>query len=58
VTEARRDRELFGEQRLVAAVAGLRGRSAQELADGVLKAVTAFAGRLRDDLQIVTLRRG
>jgi serine phosphatase RsbU (regulator of sigma subunit) len=56
VTEARRERELFGEERLVAAVAGLRGRSAQELADGVRDAALAFAGRLGDDLQIVTLR--
>jgi serine phosphatase RsbU (regulator of sigma subunit) len=56
VVEARRDRELFDEQRLLEAIAGLRGRSAQELADGVLAAVTACAGRLRDDLQVVTLR--
>jgi len=58
VTEARRGAEQFGEERLVDAVAALRGGTAQELADGVLAAVTGFAGRLRDDLQVVTLRLG
>ena len=56
VIEARRGDELFGEERLIEAVAELRGRPAQELADGVLEAVNAYAGRLRDDLQVVTLR--
>lgn len=56
VTEARRGGELFGEQRLLEVVGGLRGRSAQELAEGVRDAVLDFAGRLRDDLQAVVLR--
>ena len=57
VTEARRDGELFGEQRLLETVAGLRGRSAQELADGVCSAASDFAaGHLSDDLQVVVLR--
>ncbi len=57
VTEARRaDRELLGEQRLLEIVAGLRGRSAQEVAEGVRDAAIAFGGRLRDDLQVVVLR--
>ncbi len=56
VTEARRDDELFGERRLIETVAALRGRSAQALAEGVLEAVDAFAGRLGDDLQVVCLR--
>ena len=56
VTEARRGRELFGEQRLLAVVGALRGRTAQELAEGVRSAALDFAGRLTDDLQIVTLR--
>ena len=56
VTEARRGDELFGEQRLLEAVCVLRGRSAQEIADGVRDAAAAFAGRLRDDLQVVVLR--
>jgi PAS domain S-box-containing protein len=56
VTEARRDRELLGDERLLEIVAGLRGRSAQEVADGVRDATLAFAGHLRDDLQVVVLR--
>ena len=56
VTEARRDDELFGESRLMAAAADLRGRSAQELADGLRDAALTFSGRLKDDLHIVTLR--
>jgi PAS domain-containing protein len=56
VTEARRGDELFGEQRLLEAVCVLRDRSAQEVADGVRDAAAAFAGRLRDDLQVVVLR--
>ena len=58
VTEARRGSELFGEERLLDVVAGLRGRSAQEVAEGVRDAALAFAGRLRDDLQVVVLRLG
>ena len=54
VTEAPRgDGELLGEQRLLEIVAGLRGGSAQEVAEGVRDAALAFAGRLRDDLQVV-----
>jgi PAS domain S-box-containing protein len=56
VTEARRDGELFGEERLADVVSSLRGRSAQELADGVRDAALTFAGRLSDDLQVVALR--
>ena len=56
VTEARHDGELLGERRLLEIVDGLRGRSAQEVADGVRDAALAFAGQLRDDLQVVVLR--
>ena len=56
VTEARRGAELLGERRLLEIVAGLRGRSAQEVAAGVRAAALEFAGRLRDDLQVVVLR--
>ena len=35
---------------------GLRGLSAQELADGLLLDVAAYASRLTDDIQIVALR--
>ena len=44
VTEARRGGELLGERRLLEIVAGLRGRSAQEVAEGVRDAALAFAG--------------
>ena len=56
VTEARRDGEMFGEQRLLETVVGLRGCSAQEVADRVRDAVLAYSDRLRDDLQLVVLR--
>jgi len=56
VSEARRGDELLGERRLLEIVDGLRGRSAQEVAEGVRDAVLDFAGRLRDDLQVVVLR--
>jgi serine phosphatase RsbU (regulator of sigma subunit) len=56
VTEARRGRELFGERRLVEAVCGLRGSSAQTIAEGLLTAASSFADDLRDDLQVLALR--
>jgi PAS domain S-box-containing protein len=57
VTEARREGELLGEQRLLELVSGLRGGSAQEVAQGVLEAASDFAGgRLSDDLQVVVVR--
>jgi PAS domain S-box-containing protein len=56
VTEARRDGEMFGETRLLETVDGLRGRSPQEVAEGVRDAVLAFSDRLRDDLQLIVLR--
>ena len=56
VTESRKGTELFGEQRLLEVVSGLRGRSAQAVAEGLRDAALAFAGRLRDDLQVVVVR--
>ena len=56
VTEARRDGELFGEDRLVEVVERLRGSSAEDMAQGVADAALAFGGQLRDDLQIVVVR--
>jgi PAS domain S-box-containing protein len=56
VTEARRETKLFGEARLIEAVTALHGLSAQELADGLLRTVETYAGRLADDIQIVTVR--
>jgi sigma-B regulation protein RsbU (phosphoserine phosphatase) len=56
VTEARRDGELFDEGRLLETVAGLRGRSAQEVAQAVLDAALLFADALRDDVEVVAVR--
>ena len=56
VTEARRDGELFGDERLLEATCGLRGRPAQEVAESLRDAALAFAGKLKDDLQIVVVR--
>ena len=56
VTEARRGRELFGYERLVEAVSALRGRTMQELAEGVRDAAVGFAGKLKDDLHVVAFR--
>ena len=56
VTEASRESALFGEERLFTALSGLRGRSAQEVAEGVADAARDFSGGLRDDIQVVVLR--
>ena len=57
ITEAHRDRELFGEERLVATLASLAGRAAETMADAVTGAVRAFArGPGRDDQALLLLR--
>jgi len=56
VTEARRDGELFGEERLVEVLCGAQDRHPQVLVDRLHDAVTAHAGELTDDLQILALR--
>jgi sigma-B regulation protein RsbU (phosphoserine phosphatase) len=56
VTEARRAGELYGERRLVEAVAHLRGRSAQEMAEGLVGDVGGYADRLADDIEMIALR--
>jgi hypothetical protein len=56
VTEARLAGELFGEARLIEAVARLRERGAQELAEGLRDEAATFAGRLGDDLEVLALR--
>ena len=58
LTEARRESELFGEERLLGVISALRGRSAQKVAEGVRDAALDFAGSLSDDLQVVVLRLG
>ncbi len=58
VTEARRDGELFEEERLVAAICRLRHEPPQALVEGVLDAAATFAGELRDDLLVLAVRFG
>ena len=58
VTEARRDGELFGEERLIATVCRLRHAHPKALAEGLLEAATGFAGELKDDLLVLALRFG
>ncbi len=57
VTEARRDGEMFGEERLRGVLSGLAGRPAGDLVDGVERAVVAHhGGPLDDDLALLALR--
>ncbi len=57
VVEARRGRELFGDERLLTAVRGCAGMSAQGIADRVRASADRFAGgRLRDDVAVVVAR--
>jgi PAS domain S-box-containing protein len=58
VTEARHGREMFGEQRLLAAVDELRDGAVRDVAQGVGAAVERYADELRDDVQILVVRRG
>ena len=55
--EARGPAGFFGPERLATVVAGLAGRSADALADGVLAAVSDFQrGRLRDDVALLVVQ--
>jgi PAS domain S-box-containing protein len=57
ITEAQRDRELFGDERLVGVVRRHAGRPAEDIADAVVDAVKAFASAARrDDLALLVLR--
>jgi serine phosphatase RsbU (regulator of sigma subunit) len=55
--EARRDGELYGEQRLDAALTANAHLPAQELANTLLADCKAFGGELGDDCAIVVLKR-
>jgi phosphoserine phosphatase RsbU/P len=58
LTEARRDGELYGEERLFAFLSMMIDRAAPDVVSAALAEVTSFAGnRLRDDLAILALRR-
>jgi PAS domain S-box-containing protein len=56
LSEARRDGELFGDERLIETVRDLYGRTTEDLAATVREAAVDFAGRLRDDLDVMVLR--
>lgn len=58
LTEARRGRELFGEQRLFEVLADLKDADPERTIVGLIESVLRFAGgRLRDDLAVLALRR-
>ncbi len=55
--EARRAGELYGENRLNAALLAALERPAQEIAEALVADCRAFAGELGDDLAVVVLKR-
>ncbi len=55
--EARQDADLYGEERLDAALAGGRDLPAQDLAEHVVADARAFAGEPEDDYAVVVIRR-
>jgi serine phosphatase RsbU (regulator of sigma subunit) len=55
--EARRDGELYGEERLDAALAANAGLPAEELANLLVEDCRAFAGDLGDDCAVVVVKR-
>jgi len=55
--EARRDGELYGEERLDAALAANRSLPAEELAKALVEDCRAFAGELVDDCAVVVVKR-
>ena len=58
LTEARRDGELYGEERLFSCLSTLGGHSLPDLIAATVNDVTSFAGnRSSDDLAILALRR-
>jgi sigma-B regulation protein RsbU (phosphoserine phosphatase) len=58
LTEARRNGELYGEERLFVLLATTERRTSSEVVGALLADVTTFAGnRLKDDLAILAIRR-
>ena len=57
LVEARREGELYGDERLDAALLGCADEPAQELAQALVEDCRAFAGELGDDLAVVVLKR-
>jgi serine phosphatase RsbU (regulator of sigma subunit) len=56
-SEARRHGELFGERRIIDTLCSATDRRPSALVARLRDAVSAFAGELQDDLQILALRR-
>lgn len=56
ITEARRNGELLGDQRLLSIVRGLDGNHPEQIAEGVRSAAIQFTSELKDDLQVLALR--
>ena len=57
VTEARRGRGLFGEARLLEVLAAALDQRPATLVEYLREAVLSYAGELRDDLQVLAVRR-
>ena len=55
--EARRDGELYGEDRLDAVLASNASLPAEELAKALVEDCRAFAGELADDCAVVVVKR-
>ena len=56
--EARREEELFGEERLLEAAGRLMGLAAQAMAEAVIEEASEFArGELKDDVAVLVVRR-
>ena len=55
--EARRDGELYGEERLDAALTANASLAAEQLANAVVDDCRAFAGELADDCAVVIVKR-
>jgi sigma-B regulation protein RsbU (phosphoserine phosphatase) len=57
LTEARREGQLFGEQRLLETLGAASGLAPQVLVEELRDTVLGYAGTLQDDLEILALRR-
>jgi hypothetical protein len=57
ITDARFEGDFFGRSGALAALAGQQGQSAQQIADGLRDAVVSYADDVRDDLQVLVVRR-
>lgn len=57
VIEAKRDSQLFGQERMLAVVRGLKRRPVDDMPPAIVSKASAFArGRLRDDIAVLCVR--